>query len=1259
MITLDANLAAAQALQNRRPRCRIVSAENVDPIPFVGELLSTATPNEQYPAVRAHSTGRLFVAFAVDAGGTDVLRYGYTDADRTFFTYVDFTLSASRTCGEVSVCEMADTYVGLVWEENYGGTRTIKYRKITVTGADLTPAVTGTILTNSTSAFFTGPAVAVLSDDTYMLVYGAMDGSDYKFYYRTSADFVTWAAAGTVDLSALTDAQRKANPALLAIGADLYLFFDYVESIGPNGEELTNVYYVETDDKFATNSTATALTTYTEYGERAEHPAAAVNAAGQIYLAFDRVLSALQMDKDSTGWCGAYSHISNMHIDIANQKLYAVASWMQGGYKVLGCVVQIDLATWEIDNCWSTSTVPAFPAYLGNTGGVWWDSYHGDGVYVAVGHTGGVVSVLDADADTITNYIFYDRSAYGLAQNVTWTPPSMSFVSEMQIGKVWVDADTDRLYVLLTRPYVWQSVMLLGYIDLTAAGPTYTFTNVLSSTGSGYEEEKFLTSLTSLSDGWMEIVPDDDLVILGGTGITTPLVWEGKLRVYTLSTGGLWKDYTTTSNPSFPKKGLKRGVYNDGVIAGVFDYESLYGQADYRGLCLIDLATDVVTYRRPSWASVDDYGLQDIALTDTGEYIIQAEGYGVTLFDGTAWTLFDNDALPGMTPTGEDNFFGPVLYNPATRMIMAGHLGTWDGLVMFSRDGYIRQSNYIVGTADGLGWDWSTVAPLVVGYTDYAASLAFDPDDDSLYAFWTNQLGSELSIKWDKALAEFDLSSYLLRGSPVERYSTIDPHTGAWDAGLSFEVSHGHLFDASNGASLLRSYLAKGRRIEQQFGEMITGSPVWETARVFTVSDDGEMVYERGQYPTMQVECETPRRRWSQIHIVASEAFSGYPEDIITDLLEDYANKETADIQLGTWPNSAPVEYQFVDVMLGDAVNQIAYHFGYAIRDGADGTIQAVKITDAGTVTRTYSDNTKLLRATPRNRHSSFVNRWIVECEERTFTELLMAEELAAELMASHRWNTGSKTYRVHYTQGSKIYRNPRLEVLASVASLAFQLAGSCSESLLDNSHDEADQALWDTYCEIEVSSPDLTPVFIAALAALVGSYWIPDIVFDPGSDVPHFDDHIPTGRYVALTAIFIALNVLGSTGNFQYRVYGQPVVKVRRTVQASADDTEMQVAMGQVIAEQPFKDPLCGSPAECQTVADFLKMVGMAERKRWSAERVADLHDEEGDTISVVHPFSGQATSVFLTDLKTVFVMPESESGDGGIMQEFEGWRV
>jgi len=1241
--TLDAPLAAAQASDSRRPLCRILSVENVPAIPFNGELLSTATPDEQHPAAAAHSTGRLFVAFAVDSGATDTIRYGYTDAARTFFTYVDFVLTSGRTCGEIAFCEMADTYVGLMWEETAAGTRSIKYRKITVTGVDLDPAVTGTSLTNNTADFFTGPAVARMADNTYLMVYGLMDGTHYHLYRRTSADFVTWSAASEIDTSGFTDTSRKANPALLLeAGGDVWLLFDYLESTGPNGEELTNVYYISSDDKFATASAETALTSYTDYAEKAEHPAAAQKTTGDIYMVFNRLMSSLHIDADTAGWLGSAAPIASMHLNLSTQKLYVISTHMDSGGKILKCVAKIDLATWTIEKAWDTTTVPAFPAYYVNTPGSWWDSYHGDGDYVPLGNSNGMVSVLNAATDIITTYCFYDFTAYGHAQNVTWTS-----YGSMSLQKAWIDAATDRLYVALVDTFIYNVVLVIGWIDLTAAGPSYTFTPVVEDVRT--IQESTMTGFCS-GKGFMEINMDADLIIVGMEGLTSS--WEGMLRIYSLTTGGLWKSYDTASNPSFPRRGLRRGVYSNGLIVGDFTHQPLYGQEDYRGLCIIDTASDVITYTRPSWATVDDYELMDIALTDDGEYLIAAGSNGVTLFDGTVWTLYSNASVPGLVPSGTEDFGNAVLYNPATDMILAGSGqggDVWNGLVMFSRYGYIKQANYRIGT----GGTWGAITPLVTGYTDYDAAVAVDPDDDGLYAFWTNDFETELSIKWDREMPSFDLSDYLVRGALVERFSRIDPHDGGWDAGLSFEVSHGHLFDASNSASLLKQYLAKGRMIHQQFGDRVGGIDYWEAVRMFTVSDDGELTYERGKYPAMSVEAETPRRRWEQIHITASEYYQTTPELLIADLLTTYAGILLANISLGTWANSATVEYQFVDVSLADAVNQVAIHFGYAIQDGAGGIIQAVKITDSAAVTRTYSDNTKLINASPRNRNSSFTNRWTVRCEERTFTELLMAEELAAELLASHRWNTGSRTYRINYTQGSKIFRNPRMEVVSSVGSLAFQLAGSCSETLLDNSHDEADQTLWGTYCEILVDSPDLTPAFIAALAALVASYWLPDVL--------KLADEltIPVGKYAALIAIFAALNILAATGNFQYRVYGQPVVKVRRTVQATADDTAMQVKMGQVVPDQIFDDPMCGSPAECQAIADFRKMVGMGERARWSAEMAADLHNEEGDTFTVIHPVSGDAVTVYLTDMSTAYLIPEGGDGQGYFKQTFEGWRV
>ncbi|MFH2011675.1 MAG: hypothetical protein ABIJ37_03070 [Pseudomonadota bacterium] len=1230
-VTLDPTLASAQDSQSRKPLCRVYSCENEESIPFAGEYITTSTANEEHPEERIHSTGRLFVAYIFGR----YLKYGYTDAERTFFTWVTFDLGQYTLGDHVSVCELADTYIGIVWSETSGGTRYIKYRKITVTGVDTDPATTGTIFSVSSSLTFSGPTAIKLTDDTYIMAYALFDGAtDYHIYKRTSADFESWSAAGEIDLSTLDDTHRKSNPALMEISAGvIWLAFDYVDSIGPSGEELTNVYYVTSADKLITPSAPTALTSYSEYTEKAEHPAITKVSATDVYLAFDKIMASLHMDQDTDDWRGSTSYIASMHIDIATQKLYLVST---GGSGQLVNVTKIDLASWTIDKTWDTGTTPAFPAYFSSHTA---KTYHGDGIYVPV-YDGNFISVLNTQTDTIKNYAFFDMGAYGISKNVNWTT-----ISGETIYFVWIDADNDLLYVALGG--VFGHVIHIGTIDLTAAGPEYTFTSIVKDTDNDWNR------IQGFGQGFMQVVPSADIIICG-MDCTGTYDERGGLKVYSLTTGGIWKDYDVNSNPSFPYKGLKRGVYNDGKIAGDFVYQANYGQADYRGLCIIDLTTDVITYVRPSWASVNDYCLKNITLTDAGEYLINAAdsvNYGITLYDGT-WTLYNNDAIPGLTPSGEDRFIGPIVYNPVTEMIIVGHgnqNASWAGVIMFSRNGYLRQSNYREGEYDG-SWSWTDIAPLVIGYTDYEASLCVDPDDDSPYAFWTNMIAEELSIKWDKATPSFDLTPYLLKGEVIERYSTIDPHSGKWDAGLEFSVSHGHLFDTSNSVSLLKQYLAKGRKLQQQFGETVSGADYWEPARIFTISDDGEITYNRGDYPVMKVTAETPRRRWEQIHIVASEYYTATPESIIADILEDYAAIPSESISLGTWDNTVEIEYQFVDLMLSDAIDQIAIHFGYSIRDGVNGIIEAVKISDAKDIDQTYTSNGRVFNVSPKNKESNFINRWTVECEEKSFVELIMAEELAAEWHGTHSWNTGSKDYRIDYTQGSKIFRNPRLEVVQSVKSIGFQLAGSTSEELVDNSHDEADQILWDTYCTISVSSPDLTPQFIAALGGLVGSYYIPDGV--AGSWTTRI------GSFVTALMIFMCLNILGATVNFQYQIYGQPVVKARRKLSATVDDLISQVKMGQIIADSPFQDPLCYSPADCLTIAEFRKMVDMGERARWTAEMVADLHNEEGDTISVIHPISGDTVIAFLTDLKTTFIMPKSDESDGTFEQTIEGWR-
>lgn len=1244
-VTLDAAHAAAQSNQYRQPICEILSCETVASIPFNGEFLSTSATNEQHPATIMHSTGRLIAAYLV---GTSTIRYSYTDAARTFYTTVDFSLGSGRVGGEVAVCERADASVGIVWVETYGGNTSIKYRIVTVLGVDLSPAVTGTILTQASTAFLSGPAVAKLADDTYILVYGAQDGdSHYHLYRRTSSDFTTWAAAAEITLSGLADANRKAHPALLEIDTGaLWLAFDYLVSTGASGEELTNAYWVTSTDKLASVSAVAAFTGYTGYEIRVEHPAMAQKVADQLYVLYDKIMASMHMDKDTTGWAGAAS-IGDMHFDTATQKLYVVNSY--GG--MFYSVVQIDVPTMTIDKQWTTSSSPAFSAYLA-AGNCYWNTAQGSGHYVVVGKSDGYICVLDTVADSIAVFAFNSVPSYGVTANVTFTG-ARGGAGNYVLEKFMLDADAERIYCLMLCTNVWSPSMLVGYIDISGAGPNYPFTIIYEDTS---VDAIFITLAFAQGNSWWEVVPTADIIIVSVTG-ANGYSGNGYLNVYNLSAGGLYKHYTLATNPTFPKWGLRYGIYNNGVIAGSFLYTSLYGQADYRGLCLIDLATDTVTYSRPSWATVNSYGLGRMALTDTGAYLINASGYGVTKYDGVTWTLYSNTTLPGLTPVATTSFIGPVAYNSTNDTILSGigdAFGTqpWSGFVMFAENGYLKQSTYRIGTYAGGSWSWSTAAALVQGYTDYEAVATVDPSDSGLYVFWTNKDGTELSIKWDKEQPAFDLSDYLVRGEEITRSASIDPHTATWDSELNFTVSHGHLFDPSNSTSLLRQYLTMGRKITQRFGDTVGGVDYYEPYRHFAVSNDGEIAYERGKYPAMRVSCETPRRRWSQIHLTDTELYNTTPELIITDLLTTYAGISVGNISLGTWTGSKAIPFQAVDVSLGDAVDQIALHFGYSVRDGASGIIEAVRINDAGTVSQAYSDNTKIMNHQTHNKLANLQNKWIVECEEQSFIELLMQEELAAEFTASHRWNTGHRDYRINYTQGNKIFRNPRLEVVESVTSLAFDLAGSCSETLSDISHTEADQNLWDTYCIIEVDSPDLTAPFIASLAGLVSSYWWPDWLNLSAAQTVRF------GSYFTAFWIFLALNILAATGNFQYRIYGQPVVKVRRKLQAEANDTALQVKMGQTIAGQKTEDPLCGSVADCKAIAEYQKMINMGERARWSGEKLVDLRNEEGDTISVIHPVSGQVVTIFLTNNGIRYLMPTIGSDTGAFNQTFEGWR-
>jgi hypothetical protein len=56
--------------------------------------------------------------------------------------------------------------------------------------------------------------------------------------------------------------------------------------------------------------------------------------------------------------------------------------------------------------------------------------------------------------------------------------------------------------------------------------------------------------------------------------------------------------------------------------------------------------------------------------------------------------------------------------------------------------------------------------------------------------------------------------------------------------------------------------------------------------------------------------------------------------------------------------------------------------------------------------------------------------------------------------------------------------------------------------------------------------------------------------------------------------------------------------------------------------------------------------------------KKVAHLQDEDGDTIRVVHPYSGNNLDLFIASLKRTFKKAEPD-GEGGFFDEVEGWVV
>ena len=1252
-LLLDPILAGAQDSMSRKPIVEIISAGTVADIPFDGQQLFDTLTNEQKPNVITHSSGRLCLIYTFG----NAFRYVYTDPARTEFHSVDISVTAGQTAVEATLCEVDSGHVGIVYYSTTGANQILRRMIISPTGEILT-AVADIQSYGATHHILSAPFVVRLANGSYFLVYAHKnidDGNTYSISKRTSTDFVTWSPEGTCSIGGLTATKRIDNPSLLQISTgQMWVWFDYLDDVS-GSSEMVNIYFSTSDDNGSTWAAAAKFTDYTTYGTVGRHPFAFQKVADQMHLLFYEQTGALHMDWNQSGYCGPKEdggdalQPSNITYDAVHRKIYVVSSYTQAGIRSLLCVFRVDLDTWTIDACWNSSTVPPFPeVFTDGPLNLWWCKHHGEGSLIPISaqwYIQSPISLLDGEADTITNFFFRDWPEKGITRNVNWADEPGA---ELVVTDTWIDQATMRLYCLLVDSYVYHTVIMIGYFDLTEdIGPTggyHTFNEIVRDINQATEPELIHQNY----NGSLQVLPDYGLIILSLAGDTTGTFWPGRIRIYNLADGSLYKEYRTATHPNFPYHGLRRARVVGGKIYGGFIYDTIYSEGNKRGLCIIDINSDAITFQRPTWATIDDYRLFAMAKISDTSLAITSIGHGVTIYDipTATWILYDDNSLPGLGG-GEPGFkyeYLDIACDAADGLLFTGSTGQGSGTFdAFSIYGFIRQGVYRVATY-AAGWTWGALNDFLKGIVDYESVAALHPTDRSIYAFWTEQAKTELSLKWDKEASTLDLSPYLATGHEIATSRKIDGSPST----LSFSVSHGYLFDPHNPGSLFSIYLRKTRKLTLRMGENVSGVNYWQNMGTFFVKATA-LSYEREQYPLMEVQAEDIRSFWEDATIIATASFSTTPKEVMEAILTSHAGLSAPDMQIPVFDGSSTLYHQWVEVQLKEILDQIANRFSYFVRATADGKISSRKISDANPIDHTYSGKTWMVKFTPDDSYSNVINQVIVVGETHDLIDLLFAEEPIKMLNGTVGWWGGKKEIEVWYSDDHmRRCQAPRLEVILSVSSFNFKLGGG-NEKISSVRSDNLG-------CTVTIDLPNMVAMLVATIAAIAAlAYYC--LGCDP--KVLGYGGWCGWCIFTLVTLIGMCLNILGSLANYQYQIHAQPWGQVRQTVQGIHDDEALQAEMG-FIASNKIEDPLCYTVDQCKFVADNEAMVAAMQRNRITLTKLAHLQDEEGDTIQVNHPHSDLPLKIFITNLTRRLQIPSSaNSEDGHFLDDLEGCKI
>ena len=1252
-ITLNATLKTAQDGIGHRPVVNLLTSPMEAAIPFRGNYFNTGSDTETNFDSIITSEGRLITLYQ---RGDEDLYYYYTDEDRTEWQIpVRITgLDAEHA----SLCEMTDGNIGIVYKLN----EELKYVIVTPTGSTVS---SGTISTGH--GWLGGVSVITLANDTYLLVYAEGDaappGSSDNYYLqkRTSSDFTSWSAPSAITLTGLDVTYYKNNPDLLQLtGGRIYLHFDYLDEM-VNDVEIRNIYRTISDDNGPTWSAPVAITEFDTAGSQGINPSAAEKDDGNITLTYAQVNNVMRyknMDgSDDVDWVGnafVYDAAEQLIIGLNHDAWFTTPS-----------VMAIDTATHTFLKYWDLSTSPAMKAgfqdQLFNRNQASKYPFYVFYAYEVDGESGwcdDAVQVLNYEQDSVTKY--QTRADFNIghigAYGYDWFTNLTPFVR-------LVSESDRRLYLAYSRDGAGISgpeAFLLGYLDLDeVADPItgkYTWNEVAYIECENDAVPGF--RFGSISNIWWEDSLQKFIITTHGYGD----VAAGGVALLNES-GTITHAWNYLTKPGLPTGGPIRAVYvcNDTETLGSiwFTFDNDAEHPDRRGLCRFSLDIETSTYHLPNWFTCTSgscgFSSLEVISDDRILMVCSQDGCdkgGIVIFDTTdfSWTVYNNTTLPGMWTGG---VYAPVCnawtndevvvqYDPSTETIYAAypgnHLGTQirQGIIFFSELGAYSILKYLTVTSPDSSPSYGSPETLSYYSFEYNPAIAIDADGYAWFIWDHMDSVYENSLQWANTMSDKQVEDYLINNSVLQIEWEVDKPNK-----LTFELSHGYLFDPLNYSSIWSVYFKMGRVITLQLGETVSDVDYLQAQGEFVVKESS-LVYGK-DYPKIKIVAEDLRSLWEDTHIITSEYFSdSTPKSVTENLLLDHGGLTGSDYDIPTYINTHNLFHQFVDMDLDEAIQLIMDHFGYFGFVNVDGKFEPRRVRFSGTPDHTYT-GIEIIEFTPDNSYATWTNRVIVTGMSNIYSEILYELESIKSISGTVGHWGGDKDLTVYYSDDKqRTCRDPRLEIIMSVSEFqVWGIKGGGSEEISSIDSDEQ-------YIVITIEIPDLTGLLIAAIAAIVAL----------GAACISCDGVITGWCGACIFAITVLLNlvllILGAVASYSYTIWARPIGHERATFQSQpADDIEFQRQLNGKIISEIIDDPFCYTIPSCQTVADFELNVAMSQRRRLKFKKVGHLMDEIGDILRVNHPYSAENIDSVVTKLK------RSVKIGGEITDDIEGWRL